>query len=414
MRKIVTVLIVTVTGLVVTVFLLLLVAIFLLIVATLGSGVIKFIDYLAVNFVISYAILGFFVFGILSLKLAKSNTKAIFFNLAFVCLVLISAERYLYSRGMNNAINFRKVNNTPGTIVSGQKIVGYAPVKNSVDTVRFFVDDSLIWQQVYTIDKNGQRVMPGYTPKKDANQSILFFGCSVTFGEGLPDKGSFPYKVGEIFSNKYKVYNFAYGGYGTHQALSLLEHNVVDSIVEYEPKYCIYLAIPDHVNRIINIRDWGGDGPKFLPDEKGEPVFRGYFGELPLTRQEWLRNKLLQSEMYKSIFGREGHGNDADLFIAMVDKMQRIIHKKYPRCEFHLLYWEDAKWKGLGMNLCGKIQKRLSKKKRWNIHYVSQIIPDYLNHNHQIYYPYDLHPKEYINDTIAHYIARNIVKPTQL
>jgi hypothetical protein len=234
----------------------------------------------------------------------------------------------------------------------------------------------------------------------------------MTFGHGLRDEGAYPYKVGQLLKDKFKVYNFAYGGYGPHQALSILEHNLTDSIVDYEPRYFFYAALPEHVNRVIDIYYWGHDGPKYILDENNKAKFAGYFNEVPLTSHEKLRNKFFESEIYLEIYGKEGWSKDVDLFIAIIDGMQEIVKKKYPRCEFHILYWESD-WAGGHEGLDRKIMSRLKEKEKdWHVHYMRDIIPGYgKNQKTQLIDPlYDAHQKEFVNDTIARYIVKNIIK----
>ena len=82
---------------------------------------------------------------------------------------------------------------------------------------------------------------------------VVFFGDSFTFGEGLNDTETMPYRAGAIGGGRFEVYNFGFRGYGPHPMLSALQHGRVASILKCRPTHVIYTATPDHVNRISDL-----------------------------------------------------------------------------------------------------------------------------------------------------------------
>ncbi len=84
---------------------------------------------------------------------------------------------------------------------------------------------------------------------KENGKCVLFFGGSFTFGEGLNDNETMPYSVGIKMKGKYQVYNFGFHGYGPHQMLSAIEHNMVNDIISCKQKYVIYQALVTHADR---------------------------------------------------------------------------------------------------------------------------------------------------------------------
>ena len=60
----------------------------------------------------------------------------------------------------------------------------------------------------YTTESNGLRVAPPWR-KNDLAGTVLFFGCSFTFGEGLNDSETLPYQVGIQSGGRYRTLNFA-------------------------------------------------------------------------------------------------------------------------------------------------------------------------------------------------------------
>jgi len=84
-----------------------------------------------------------------------------------------------------------------------------------------------------------------------ADKSILFFGCSFAFGEGLNDSETFPFQLIKDAGEKYTGRNFAFHGYETQQMLALLEDRkfVDEAVGKAQIKYVFYEMIPDHVKR---------------------------------------------------------------------------------------------------------------------------------------------------------------------
>lgn len=124
--------------------------------------------------------------------------------------------------------------------------LGYAPQKGLAVSSRRYHGNELVYAVTYTIDINGLRISPTF-PSAECTGSVLFFGCSLTFGEGLNDHEAMPFLVGTL--SQRKVYNFAFHGYGPHQMLSAIEHGVVDKTVDGDPQYAIYQTGLFHVAR---------------------------------------------------------------------------------------------------------------------------------------------------------------------
>lgn len=78
-----------------------------------------------------------------------------------------------------------------------------------------------------------------------------FFGCSMTFGEGVQDNETLPYYFGQTFPS-YRPYNLAYSGYSPAQALARLESDQLHSIVQEKQGVGFFIYIPDHINRVVS------------------------------------------------------------------------------------------------------------------------------------------------------------------
>lgn len=296
---------------------------------------------------------------------------------------------------------------------SNSEILGYGPSKNNRVRTYSTYNDTKLFDVHYTIDKDGLRISPPFNAQKDS-KSILFFGCSITFGYGLEDNQALPYQVGVKSDYKYKIYNFAFNGYGTHQMVSELEHNLVDSIVKVPPKYAFYISIPDHMKRMMHEREWDDHGPKYVLDDNGEAIFKGHFDDLSFSLpKEWgekvkaITNK---SAIVKSIILSDKNDKGfteyhVNLYTAMIKKANALVKKKYPGCEFHFIYNGDV--------TTGVDYKVLFEKLEADgifCHFNQDIIPDISNMvKYTIKYPYENHPNALTNEKYAQYIIDNII-----
>lgn len=114
-----------------------------------------------------------------------------------------------------------------------------------------------IFDVKYTIGADGFRVTPAPGPLP--GRRINFFGCSYMFGEGVNDDETLPYFVAK--HGGYAVKNFAFQGYGAHQALAILE-----SGRDTSGAVNFFLTVPWHAPRSACVPDWTARSPRYVLD----------------------------------------------------------------------------------------------------------------------------------------------------
>lgn len=131
----------------------------------------------------------------------------------------------------------------------------------------------------YTTDDRGRRMTPQANPAA-REAYLLFFGCSFTFGLGVEDDQTLPAEVAAA-APRHHAYNYALGGYGSHQMLAQLRDDALRSEIPEPTGLAVYTFIDHHVDRVSGKSDaaWGAhwDGPYFSLDDDGRLVDGGGF-----------------------------------------------------------------------------------------------------------------------------------------
>jgi len=171
--------------------------------------------------------------------------KLVAFNLMALMFILTVAESYLnYQHNTFASENrYRKENLYNG---KGDALLGWAERPNTQRIARKIRihDNTPVYEVTISIDENGLRISPPYNQHTNSEgESILFFGCSVTFGEGVNDNQTMPYTIGALTHEQFKIYNFGVSGYGPQHMLTKIEQSLVDSIVDVKPRFIIYQGI---------------------------------------------------------------------------------------------------------------------------------------------------------------------------
>ena len=290
---------------------------------------------------VPYGWISFIAFGVLLYVGISSKIvllKVAYFNIAALVLTLGVFEIYLWAIRDAEDLSRFEGSITQRYYVS-DPLLGYGPAKNVAVSARKYHGIELIYNVTYTIDSNGLRVPPPFGPMADA-ECVIFFGGSVTFGEGVNDQQSMPYRTGVRSGGIYQIFNFGFHGYGPHQMLAALEEGRVESIVNCQPAYAIYQAILPHIARSAGMASWDKQGPRYIMDKENVKL-AGHFddevGRMP--RSDLLEN----SYIFRKIYGSERpiRGTDIDLFVAIIDRAKRIFRDISPDGEFHVLLWGD-------------------------------------------------------------------------
>lgn len=172
-------------------------------------------------------------------------------------------------------------------------------------------DHCLDFDVVYHFDEQGWRAMP--PPQRDPPVGeIVFLGCSMTFGIGVPDELTYPARLAGAWP-QYQVRNYAYRGWGTVHAWLALDELLRQPT---PPKAVFYGWIHEHLRRNALRASFHQTrhvaAPKFtLAPADADPPYVAYQGTVPFeatdepdTPDQDLHEMELTRALWRSMYAR--------------------------------------------------------------------------------------------------------------
>ena len=353
----------------------------------------------------------------------RSISKAVWINVSAAIFALAVGELYFWN------IKIVKTNSycCDDLYFVRDDALGVVPRKNFAATHVKSVNSVPIYKVRYTIDANGLRVPPPYN-SPTLRQSVLFFGCSYTMGDGVEDHETLPYMTGLLTHGRYAIYNFGFHGYGPQQMLAALETGRVQHIVTVPPRYVIYQAIPYHMERVVGLMTWFPHAPLYRRTDSGRVIPRGHLdtvideGRYSQLERFWrkqgpwgetISKTLKRSFIYDKLVPplRNLTSEDVRLFLAIVLQAKDEAARQYPEAEFHVLLWDNMFVKRDYLQFLPQVLNEF-RDRQVRVHLVSDIIPDYQasapNTKYEMH-QHDSHPNPITYGLLATYVTSSIL-----
>jgi len=338
-----------------------------------------------------------------AIRIRRPGWRALAINSAAVLLVLGGFELGLYhlnsdQRAQRHELVYEK--GGPQRRSEDHELLGWVPIKGRRVGWRKYSGERLIYDVAYRINGLGLRNVPSSNP--GADDCILFFGGSFTFGDGINDEETAAHLVGVGTGRRFQIFNFGYPGYGPHQMLALLERGAVVQNLQCRLVHVIFQGIPAHTQRVAGKAWWDRFGPKYLLTEDGTAVYQG-----PFYRRKSFELMVLnqiQKSFVAASLARRTTDEDVALTVAVVDKARNLVKRRFPGSSFHVIFWDY--WDGPRSDtlLAGYRARGLRS------HRVADIFPRYYEDAHRYRLAEDdIHPNALANRLIADYISRAIV-----
>lgn len=250
----------------------------------------------------------------------------------------------------------------------------------------------------YGFDGDGRRVTP--TSDNRPQAELLLFGCSYTFGHGLEDSETWPWKLGKLLGPEWRVSNYAYSGFGPQQMLTLLEEGVVEKPSSPE-RAALFLAIEHQIRRnagllyMQNVRyalrdDGRLERDGFSSDSSYATLFflPKYFNGSQLVRHF--------SFCLVQFFAKQHHEAFVKTYLAILEESARLLREKY-NASLTVLLWPDVEY------LEAELQQRGIATLR-----ARDMLPDWDTTKGNVYYidpEWEMHPNPRATSELAEGLA---------
>ena len=293
-------------------------------------------------------------------------------------------------------------------------LLGYSPNKNVTANAKKFYKDELLFNVNYTIDDKGLRQSPPLDTAEH-HDCILFFGCSMVFGEGLEDDETIPYQLGLLSDGKYNIYTFGFHGYGPHQMLSALQNGLTEKVLKNnEPIHVIYVGLIEHALRSAGKISWDQHAPRYTLKD-GTVYYDGRFDDGIFYTNPVLAKVygyLNKSHIWQKIIEKRRVMTDADveLFLSIIKQAQIEVARLYPNAKFDVIMWNSSKYEEYARAQQGFDERNLS------ITWINEILPHYDENidQYRIHPKHEKHPNAYANRIVARYVLDHFIDPPQV
>ncbi len=181
-----------------------------------------------------------------------------------------------------------------------------------------------IYRVDYKIDSNLLRE----THSAETGPTIVFFGDSFTFGEGLNDADTLPQAFADLLGRKLRVLNLGFSGYGPPQFLAELQTGSFDGVIGAQPRLFIFMTMAEHAERTACKPFWVRWGPRYALDN-GQVALKGACYEgLSLRVREWLEN-MASYRLFIEPYLQKGAHDDVELYVRILLAAVSLAKEKY-------------------------------------------------------------------------------------
>lgn len=195
-----------------------------------------------------------------------------------------------------------------------------------------FKNKKIIYDIKYSVYNNGFI----YTKNNSlSQQTYIFLGCSFTFGEGLNDNETLPYKFSEIYNFEKNIINCGVKAKSINTTLSILNSEVFSPLMDKNSniKYFFYSLIKDQIYG--NFRTYNPSDIKIYKDNKWI-VNKQPYG---LLKSIFARSRIF-IKIFLPIIDEYNNNYYEDYMIKSLKEMSNIIEEKY-NSKLTIIVWPD-------------------------------------------------------------------------
>lgn len=262
----------------------------------------------------------------------RPRAKVIWFNVAAVLLILAALEGYL--RVAQPGLQLRQEFAPSEAIFVRDPVLGHRPQAGARIRSQGYYGSEQTYDVAYTIDDQGLRISPPDTAA-NGERCVLFFGCSFTFGEGVDDQQTMPYRVG--LKTHYRVRNFGFRAYGPQHMLAAIESGFVRQAARCRPTDAVFWTNSHHLRRAAGKWSWDRYGPRYALLADGTVRRDGSFAD-DAARTTLINSSQMGVEM---VDRAPLTAADRELYLAILARARELLEAEYPGLVFHVVWWDE-------------------------------------------------------------------------
>ena len=315
----------------------------------------------------------------------------------------------------------------PGAYFTGQlktgftkydSLLGYSIDKTGSLSAVKQTRRKIIFKKTYTIIQDTTNLLPEYNHRigfrnPATSKEIVFLGCSVTFGEGLEDSSTLPYKTGAI--TQLNTVNLGCSGYGIHQVYRLFLGKYPDK--PNNQRIFVYSFLHDHILRANGMYQYNMLGPYYsIKDDS--LIHAG-----PVSANvKWPENKYIH---YATALGTFSFLKDKFSKIVARNRVKKLGESDYDRCFFMIkemakqiqqsggkliiIDWDRNRKNSnmLNRQLFDRFEKQLDSLSAMNVQIIS-VSSVFEMEDRRFFIPGDGHPAASANEKLANALAATI------
>ncbi len=299
-----------------------------------------------------------------------------------------------------------------GDFLARDPLLGFGPRPGAHARVHWTLGGRTLYDASYGIGPDGFRLTRS-NPAPDADTTV-FLGDSYTFGDGLNDADTLSGQYADARQGRERVIDAAFSGYGTHQALRLLQSDRLDHALGAGRRTFIYPMIEEHLERLAGKSPWEWFGtPRYGLDHGGVRYLGPFYPGLDGVVQGLAWRSVLFT-MLANQPTREPMTGSTELFGAMAAETRRLAQTRYGG-RFIVLLWDepmlrDAQTPGRARRRAARVDAIAAELARRGVETlrISTLIPDYPRRMAEYVIPVSGHPSAALNRRLALELSRRL------
>lgn len=294
-----------------------------------------------------------------------------------------------------------------------------APPGGSIED-KTMIGREVVFDVRYDINSAGLRV--SLPTGADIVGCVMFFGDSYMFGWGVSDRDTTPYQLGLQSGGTFRVFNFAFPGYGAHQALAQIQDGTVIKDAKCDKRKPIYAIDEVLADDVIRATGSYFHTPRYILTAEGNLARRGTLGVGEYIDNDTVYisplafSVLRKVQLYEFTVGegRRPNAFDTKRLVAIIVESRKALRRQFPNVKFMVPVWDNFYFP-VNTAMVAERRKLVAALKRQGIDArgIDAILPNYRSDPLQYCIPHEYHPNAEGHRLFASYLLDHFIKGSE-